>query len=75
MIGSNIFNLLGILGLTAVITPVPVAAALVRSDMWWMIGSALLLLPFMRSNARLSRMEGVVLAGAYVAYLVVVLRP
>jgi cation:H+ antiporter len=75
MIGSNIFNLLGILGLTAVITPVPVAAALVRSDMWWMIGSALLLLPFMRSSARLSRMEGVVLAGGYVAYLVVVLRP
>jgi cation:H+ antiporter len=75
MIGSNIFNLLGILGLTAVITPVPVAAALVRSDMWWMIGSTLLQLPFMRSSARLSRMEGVVLAGGYVAYLVVVLRP
>jgi cation:H+ antiporter len=75
MIGSNIFNLLGILGLTAVITPVPVAAAIVRSDMWWMIGSALLLLPFMRSNARVSRLEGAVLAGGYVVYLVVLLRP
>jgi cation:H+ antiporter len=74
MIGSNIFNLLGILGFTALITPVPVAAALVRSDMWWMIGSALVLLPFMKSNARVSRGEGVVLAGGYVAYLVVLLR-
>jgi cation:H+ antiporter len=74
MIGSNIFNLLGILGFTALITPVPVAAALVRSDMWWMIGSALVLRPFMKSTARVSRGEGVVLAAGYVAYLAVVLR-
>ena len=73
MIGSNIFNLLGILGLTAVLTPIPVAAALVRSDMWWMIGSALLLLPLMKSDARVSRVEGGLLAGGYVAYLVVLL--
>ena len=75
MIGSNIFNLLGILGITALVTPVPVAAALVRSDMWWMIGSAALLLPFMKSNGRLTRTEGAVLAGGYVAYLVSLLRP
>lgn len=74
MIGSNIFNLLGILGLTALISPVPVAPALVRSDMWWMIGSSLLLLPLLRSGSRLSRLEGAVLAGVYVAYLVVLLR-
>ena len=73
MIGSNIFNILGILGLTAVILPVHVSPTLVRSDMWWMIGTSLLLLPLMRSGARLSRGEGVVLFGAYVTYLVVLL--
>jgi cation:H+ antiporter len=74
MIGSNIFNLLGILGVIALVTPIPVAAALVHSDMWWMIGSAALLLPFLRTNARISRGEGAVLAGGYMTYLVTLLR-
>ena len=74
MIGSNIFNILGILGVTALIAPVHVSAALVRSDMWWMIATSLLLLPLMRSGARLSRGEGVLLFGAYGTYLVVLLR-
>jgi cation:H+ antiporter len=42
--------------------------------MWWMIGTSLLLLPLMRSGARLARWEGVVLVGVYVAYLIVLLR-
>jgi cation:H+ antiporter len=42
--------------------------------MWWMIGTSLLLLPLMRSGARLARWEGGVLVGAYVAYLIVLLR-
>jgi cation:H+ antiporter len=74
MIGSNIFNILGILGLTAVIIPVPVSAALVSSDILWMIGTALLLLPLMRSGARLSRGEGAFLCAVYVTYLVLLLR-
>ena len=73
MIGSNIFNILGILGVTALIAPVRVSPALVGSDMWWMIGTAALLLPLMRSGARLSRGEAVVLVGAYAAYLVTLL--
>jgi cation:H+ antiporter len=74
MIGSNIFNLLGILGVTALIAPVPVAAELIRSDMWWMIGTSFLLLPLMRSGSRLARGEGVLLCGVYAAYLIVLLR-
>ena len=74
MIGSNIFNILGILGVTALMAPVPVAPALVRSDMWWMIGTSLLLLPLMRSGARLARAEGALLLGTYGVYLVVLLR-
>jgi cation:H+ antiporter len=69
MIGSNIFNILGILGVTALVAPVHVAPALVTSDMWWMIGTGALLLPLMRSGARINRGEAVVLIGAYVAYL------
>jgi len=74
MIGSNIFNILGILGVTAAIAPVPVAPAIVRSDMWWMIGATLLLFPLLRSGARLSRAEGGLLVGVYATYLVLLLR-
>src|SRR5688500_18364887 len=74
MIGSNIFNILGILGITALISPLRVAPALAQSDMWWMIGTSLLLLPLMRSGARLARGEGAVLIATYVCYLVVLLR-
>jgi cation:H+ antiporter len=73
MIGSNIFNILGILGVTALVTPVRVAPAVVRTDIWWMLGTALLLLPLLRSGARISRPEGTVLLGAYATYLGVLL--
>jgi cation:H+ antiporter len=73
MVGSNIVNLLGILGITALVTPLPVSAALLRSDVWWMVGTAALLLPVMRSEGRISRLEGAVLVGAYAAYLVTLL--
>lgn len=74
MIGSNIFNILGILGVTALVAPVPVPRAMITSDMWWMIGSSLLLLPLLRSQARISRGEGALLLGVYGAYLTVLLR-
>ena len=74
MIGSNIFNVLGILGVTALIAPVHVSPAIIASDMWWMVGTSLLLLPVMRSGARITRGEGAVLTLAYAVYLFVLLR-
>lgn len=73
LIGSNIFNVLGILGVVAVLRPVPVSPSLVAVDMWWMVGIALLLLPILRSGFRISRWEGVLLLGAYGVYLMVLL--
>ena len=74
MIGSNIFNVLGILGVTAMITPIPVSPAIVASDMWWMIGTAALLLPVLWIGRVISRGEGALLVTAYVAYVVLLLR-
>jgi cation:H+ antiporter len=74
MIGSNIFNILGILGVTALVQPIPVDAAVVATDLWWMLGTALLLLPLLWTGKRLSRVEGGLLVAAYGAYLVVLLR-
>lgn len=74
MIGSNIFNILGILGVSALIAPLRVSPAMIASDMWWMIGTALLLYPLLYSGLRLSRAEGLALVGSYVAYVVLLLR-
>ena len=74
MVGSNIFNLLGVLGLTALVQPIPVAREVIASDTWWMLGTTLLLYPLLRSGMRLTRAEGGVLFASYVAYVALLLR-
>lgn len=74
LLGSNIFNILGILGITALIQPVPVSAVMLRTDMVWMLAAAVLLFPLLRSGMRVTRAEGVTLLLFYVAYLVLLLR-
>lgn len=69
VIGSNIFNVLGILGVTALVRPVPVARQIVTSDAWWMLGFALLLFATMLRGRRISRWEGGALLAAYAVYL------
>jgi cation:H+ antiporter len=69
MIGFNIFNILGILGVTALVAGVPVSAAMAGTDMPWMIGTAVVLLPIMRHESRISRLEGGLLVAVYLLYL------
>jgi len=69
VIGSNLFNLLAILGLSAMATPLPVLPALVASDCWWMLGVTLLLFPLMFTGFRVGRTEGGLLLVVYCVYL------
>ncbi len=73
VIGSNIFNLLGILGITSVTIPVTISPSIVASDIWWMLGTSFLLLPLMHIRRNLNRVEGGLLLGAYGVYLVTLL--
>jgi cation:H+ antiporter len=73
MIGSNIVNILGILGLASLVSPLSVSPTLVSIDMWWMIGTALLLLPLLFSRATITRVEGGLLALTYGLYVGVLL--
>ena len=72
VLGSNIFNLFGIAGVTALFAPLPFSAQIVGFDLWVMLGAALLLLPFMLTGFRISRVEGAVLAALYGAYVAAV---
>ena len=70
LVGSNIFNLLCILGLTALIHPINVAPAAMTLNYWVMFGISVLVLIFLVTNLRLFRVEGVVLLSLYVGYIV-----
>lgn len=74
LIGSNIFNLLGILGTAGVILPLTVSPALFKSDAWWMLGTSALIYPLMLRDKRLSTLEGALLFGSYVLYIALLLR-
>lgn len=72
LIGSNIFNIASVLGLTAIIQPIAVNnAQILSSDMFWMIGFAFVLLPmiFLPKKMGLGRLKGVTL---FISYLVFV---
>jgi cation:H+ antiporter len=74
VIGSNIANLLAILGATAIVSPIGVDEQVLRFDMLFMIGFAVALLPFLLRNV-MGRWLGILFLIAYVVFIgVTVLR-
>jgi len=69
ILGSNIFNLLGILGISALLQPLPVHERILQFDQWVMLGTSLALLLFLYTGGRLSRIEGGLLMLGYVVYV------
>ena len=69
ILGSNIFNLLGILGVSSLIKPIQVTGRVAEIDQWVMLAVALVLLLFLYTGRRFSRTEGGMLFLAYVAYI------
>jgi cation:H+ antiporter len=70
VLGSNIFNIVGILGTVTLVTPQTVHPSIASNDLWWMVGSVVVLLPIMMTGRRIGRGEGVLLLGLYAIYLV-----
>ncbi len=69
VIGSNLFNLLGILGVSALVAPLGVHPGIIASDNWWMLGITLALFPIMVTGRRITRLEGALLVSVYALYL------
>jgi cation:H+ antiporter len=74
VLGSNIFNIAGVLALVSLVTPQVVHPSTMRLDLWWMAGYALALFPIMRTGMRVSRLEGAALLATYVLYVGMVIR-
>ena len=69
IVGSNVFNLLGGLGIAAAITPVEVSPAIVQFDLPVMLAITALATFALYTHGRIERWEGGVLLGSYVAYM------
>ncbi|WP_149275119.1 calcium/sodium antiporter [Pareuzebyella sediminis] len=72
LIGSNIFNILAVLGITSIITPIKVMdQGLLENDIFWMLGISFLILPlvFFPKGLRLGWRDGLVLAIVYLTFV------
>jgi cation:H+ antiporter len=74
VIGSSIFNVLCILGITVMVSPISMPWATIQRDMWVLLGVSVLLWPFLFSGRRLSRLEGILFLLGYIAYVYMLIR-
>lgn len=69
LLGSNIFNILSILGITAAIKDIPVDNTFMEQHLLWMMGITMGILPMMITRRRIGRVEGTILLLVYGLYL------
>jgi len=77
LLGSNVFNILAVLGMTSIITPIVAEdQGLIDFDLIWMLLLALLILPlvFAPVRMRLSWKEGLILLGCYVVFIAMLIK-
>lgn len=68
IIGSNVFNLLSVLGVASLVRPLAIPAEAVRRDVWVVWAVTLLCLIVMKSHKSVSRIEGAALLAGYLVY-------
>jgi len=73
IIGSNIYNILCIIGITGLITPIQINAKIIEFDIFWMLGFSLLIYPFMRIKWKLGTVSGIILLVLYITYIYLVI--
>lgn len=72
VIGSNLFNILAILGVTALLTDIPVADQFIQFDVWVMFAAAIMLWMFVLAKATIGKYTGIGFLIAYVFYLILI---
>lgn len=73
VIGSNMFNLLGIIGVSSLVGTLPVDSELMDFDIWVMLGASVILGVFVLKRIDITRLWGIVLSALYVLYILAVL--
>ncbi len=73
VIGSNMFNLLAIIGIASFVGKIPVPQMFLQFDLWIMFSASLLLIPFVFMKKDITRTWGIALVTMYVVYMLSVL--
>ena len=76
LIGSNIFNIMAVIGLTSIVSPISLKSAdasqFLNFDMYWVAGISLVLLPMLYFGAKFGRLKGAMLLTSYIVYISIV---
>jgi cation:H+ antiporter len=75
VVGSNVFNILAVLGCSSLARPLTVSDAVISVEGPVMLAVSALLLPFVWTTLRLTRLEGTILVAAYMAFVVLLALP
>ena len=73
IVGSNIFNLLMVIGVSALLRPITTHKDMLHRDLWWNIAVSVILF-LLLLDGKLSRIEGVILLVSMAAYLYIIIR-
>ena len=73
ILGSNLFNILGILGVTALLTPLQIPHEIMDLDIWVMLAATMILIVFAMTGGRICRLEGAAMLAGYAAYTTAIL--
>ena len=69
VIGSNIYNVLLVMGVVAIVQPIPIASSLLTCEFPFLLGASLIVLPILRTGFRISRVEGALLLLGYAGFV------
>ena len=75
VLGSNIFNILLIIGALALIAPFAVSPEILGFDIWIMLGVSLLIVPIMITGKRIGRLEGLMMLALYAGFILFQFEP
>jgi len=75
VIGSNMFNILGVMGFTSLLVPVPVPAEILNFDLWVMLAASVILIPFAYFRVPVGRTVGIVFTLGYISYIWIQFSP
>ena len=70
VLGSNLFNILAIMGVTAFLGPIPIGEHMLHADLWVMLAAALAIMPFALFKHRMPRFVGVAFLVIYCGYMI-----
>lgn len=73
IVGSNLFNLFAIIGITSIVTPIKVAPEILSNDIFWMLGTSFAILPLALYRNRLGRIDGILFLGTYILFVYLLL--